>query len=162
MDIKQGILSSLAQADMVVGSYLADLTDEELLVRSLPGTNHIAWQWGHLISSERFVIEKIAPGKMPALPEGFEAAHKRDNAQSDDPAGFLSKKEYEQLAQKVRGVTLAVLKDLTPEDLDRPVEKMPPVVKVVGDLFFFLSMHWLMHTGQWAIVRRKLGRPPLF
>ena len=22
--------------------------------------------------------------------------------------------------------------------------------------------HWLMHAGQWAVVRRQLGRPPLF
>jgi len=22
--------------------------------------------------------------------------------------------------------------------------------------------HWLMHAGQWAVVRRKLGKPPLF
>jgi hypothetical protein len=162
MDIKQGILSSLAQSDMVVGAYLADLTSEELLARPLPGANHIAWQWGHLISSERFLIEKIAPGKMPVLSEAFETAHKRDNAASDDPASFLTKEQYEQLAREVRGVTLSVVKDLTPEDLDQPVAKLPPTVKVVGDLFFFLSMHWLMHAGQWALVRRKLGRPPLF
>ncbi len=162
MDTKQAITSSLAQADMVVNSYLADLTDEELLVRPLPGANHIAWQLGHLVSSERYLIDMVAPGKLEPLPPGFDAAHKKDTAGSDDAAQFRSKEEYLSLARQVRAGTLRALDEMTPEELDRPVEKMPPVVKVAGDMFLFVSMHWLMHAGQWAIVRRKLGRPPLF
>jgi hypothetical protein len=162
MDTKQAILSSLTQADSVVTAYLKDLTDAELLVRPLPGTNHIAWQLGHLITAERFMLEKIAPGAIAVLPAGFDVAHSKEMSASDDPKGFLSKEEYLQLAQQMRGETLRLLAEATSADLDKPVPKMPPMVKVTGDLFLFISMHWLMHTGQWAITRRKLGRPPLF
>lgn len=162
MDTKQALLCSLTQADFVVDAYLKDLTTEELLVRPVPGANHIAWQLGHLISSERFFLEKIAPGTIAPLPSGFDAAHTKETAASDDPQAFLTKEEYLQIRQQVRGETLRLLAEMTPEDLDRPVQKMPPVVKVHGDLFQFMAMHWLMHTGQWAITRRKIGRPPLF
>ena len=37
MDIKQAIASSLAQSDMIVDAYLADLTPQELLARPTPG-----------------------------------------------------------------------------------------------------------------------------
>jgi uncharacterized damage-inducible protein DinB len=162
MDTKQAILSSLTQADFVVDAYLKDLTTAELLVRPVPGANHIAWQLGHLISSERYFLEKLAPGTIAALPPGFDAAHNKETAASDDPQAFLSKEEYVQLSKQMRGETLRLLAAMTPEDLDRPVQKMPPVVKVNGDVFLFVGMHWLMHTGQWAITRRKIGRPPLF
>lgn len=162
MDIKQAIVLSLGQADMVVGAYLADLKDEELLVRAIPGTNHIAWQLGHLISTERNLIDKIAPGKLDPLPPGFDAAHKKETAVMDEAGKFLSKDEYHRLAKQVRAGTLRVVQDMAPADFDHPVDKMLPTVKIAGDMFFFVSMHWLMHTGQWAIIRRKLGRPPLF
>jgi DinB superfamily len=162
VDIKQAIHSSLAQADMVVNSYLEDLKPEELLVRPIPGSNHIAWQLGHLISSERYLIDKAAPGKLEPLPAGFDQAHKKDTAAIDDPGKFLSKDEYLRLARQVRAGTLRLVEEMAPADFDRPVEKMPPVVKTVGDLFLFVSMHWLMHAGQWAVIRRKLGRAPLF
>ena len=32
---------------VVVRAYVEDLTDAELMVRSVPGSNHIAWQLGH-------------------------------------------------------------------------------------------------------------------
>ena len=162
MDIKQAIVSSLAQTDMIVNAYLSDLKPEELLVRPIPGANHIAWQLGHLISSERTLIDKVAPGKYEPLPPGFDEAHKKDAATTDDPARFRTKEEYERLAGQVRAGTLRIVEEMAPADFDRPVEKMPPTVKTVGDMFFFVSMHWLMHAGQWAIIRRKLGRAPLF
>ena len=66
MDNKQLILSNLSQADFTVNAYLADLTDAELLVRPVPGINHIAWQWGHLISSEAYLVGQVCPGKCAA------------------------------------------------------------------------------------------------
>jgi DinB superfamily len=162
MDVKQAIASSFAQADIVVNSYLADLKPEELLVRPIPGTNHIAWQFGHLITAERSLIDKVAPGKYEPLPAGFAEAYTKETAASDDAAKFSTKEEYERLAKQVRADTMRIVEEMAPADFDRPVEKMPPSVKTVGDMFFFVSMHWLMHAGQWAIVRRKLGRAPLF
>ena len=75
-------------------SYLGDLDDADLLVRPVEGMNHIAWQLGHLISSERGMVEAIRPGSCPPLPEGFEANHDREDTTSDDPARFLSKDDY--------------------------------------------------------------------
>jgi len=162
MDPTHSIRTSFGFTEMVVGQYLGDLSTDDLFVRAVPGSNHIAWQWGHLIASERFILERIAPGKAGTLPDGFEAAHKKDTAAIDDPARFCSKQQYEELTAAMRSDTMRILGELSAEDLDRPVEKLIPQIQVVSDTFLFMSMHWLMHTGQWALVRRKLGRPPLF
>lgn len=162
MDIKQAIRASLGQADFLVNGYLEDITPAELLARPCEGGNHIAWQLGHLIAAERYLVEQAVPGKMPALPEGFAERHKKDTAASDDPAAFLKKEEYVALAKQIRAATLQIANDLPAADFDKPVTKVPPFVKTVGELFLFLGPHWIMHAGQWAVIRRVLGRPPLF
>lgn len=162
MDIKQLILSNLSQSDFVVSSYLADLSPDELLERPVPGANHIAWQLGHLISSERHLVNQAVPDRMPPLPAGFAERHTKQTAGGDDPAAFLSKQEYLAVAGQVRAAALSLLEGLQPSDFDRPVTKVPPFAKTVGDTFLLVGNHWLMHAGQWAVVRRKRGRAPLF
>jgi hypothetical protein len=102
------------------------------------------------------------PGKMDALPEGFVERHKKNTAASDNAADFLSKDEYLQLAKKVRANSLGIVESLSVAEFDQPASGGPPFVKSAGDAFLFISGHWLMHAGQWAVIRRKLGRPPLF
>jgi hypothetical protein len=162
MDLKQAIRTSLAQSDFLVQSYLNDLTSADLLARPCPGGNHIAWQLGHLIAAEHHLVEQAAPGKMPKLPPGFAERHKKDSAAKDDAASFLKKEEYLALAKHTREATQSVVAQLNEADFDKPVAKVPPFVKTVGEMFLFIGPHWTMHAGQWAVIRRVLGRPPLF
>jgi uncharacterized damage-inducible protein DinB len=141
---------------------LADLTDAELLARPCPGGNHIAWQLGHLISSERYLVEQAAPGKMPALPDGFAEKHKRDTAAVDDANAFLTKEQYLALARQTREGTLRLVAELPAAEFEKPVTKVPPFIKTAGELLLFVGPHWIMHAGQWAVIRRTLGRAPLF
>jgi hypothetical protein len=132
-----------------------------MLYRPLPGINHISWQLGHLISSEHSLVDKTAPGKMSPLPAGFAERHKKDQAASDERAGLLSKEEYQKLAKQVRAEAIQIIESATPADYDRPISGVPPFLKTNGEVYLFLGAHWLMHAGQWAVIRRKLGRPPL-
>jgi hypothetical protein len=162
MDIKQAIRTSLGQADYIVQGYLTDITPAELLARPCKGGNHIAWQLGHLIGAERHLVEQAVPGKMPKLPDGFAERHKKDKASLDDPKAFLTKEEYLALAKQIRGATLEIAGAQPEADFEKPVSNVPPFIKTAGELFLFIGPHWIMHAGQWAIIRRVLGRPPLF
>jgi hypothetical protein len=162
MDTKQLIRSNLSQADFTVNAYLADLTDEELLVRPVPGINHIAWQWGHLIASEAYLIGQVCPGFKSPLPADFAGKFTNDTAKIDDASAFPKKEDYQRLAKETREATVAALEKLPVADLDKPASKVPPLAKDVAGVFLLVGGHWLMHAGQWAVTRRKLGRPPLF
>ncbi|MBC7967636.1 MAG: DinB family protein, partial [Fuerstia sp.] len=52
MDVKSAIKETFGISNMVLNSYVGDFTDAELMRRPGPGCNHVAWQLGHLISSE--------------------------------------------------------------------------------------------------------------
>lgn len=163
MNFKDAIRSSLAASDFLVHGYLADITPEELVARPVPGANHLAWQLGHLITAERHLVEQAAPGSMPELPAGFAERHPRKGPYSDDPADFLTKDQYLELARTIRAATLQALDRLSESDFDRPVEgRVPPFVKKAGECFTTIGNHWALHAGQWVVLRRALGREVIF
>jgi len=163
MDPRTAIKLSLDMSKFVVDGYLEDLTDDELMKRPHPDCNHVKWQLGHLIASENQIGENAVPGSMPALPEGFSDRYSKETASSDDPAAFDSKSELLRLAAQQREATLAALAALADDDFDKPTpESMQAYAPTVAAAFSMQGSHWMMHAGQWAVVRRQLGRPPLF
>jgi hypothetical protein len=163
MNAKDAARTAMTIADFMVDSYLGDITAQEMLVRPAPDANHLAWQLGHLISAEYRLVEAAAPGSVPALPAGFAERHTKDTSASDNAADFLSKDDYLKVAKTVRASTLRALEGLSDADLDKPVTgRVPPFVKRAGDCFVTIGTHWVMHSGQWVVLRRKLGRERKF
>ena len=52
---------------------------------------------------------------------------------------------------------MEILADMSPEDLDKEtgVEYAP----TVGDMLLMQGAHWMMHCGQWVVVRRETDKP---
>jgi hypothetical protein len=162
MNAKDVILFNFGMSDRLVNRYLEDLTDADLLLRPVEGQNHIAWQLGHLIRSERFMVEQIRPGSCPPLPEGFEDAHGQDEASthSDDASRFLKKDEYLALMNKQRDATKAVLESFTDAEMDGPApERFARRLPTAGSVLAMVGTHVLMHVGQFVSVRRALKKP---
>lgn len=162
MDAKDAIRSSANLCEMVLKSYISDLDDADLMRRPTDGCNHLAWQLGHLISSEVSLLGLADPDHQVALPDGFEEAHSKETAGSDDASGFQSKDEYVALFDKVRAGTMAALEAYDPAKLDSPSpEHMRSFCPTMGDVFSLIATHPMMHAGQFVIVRRQLGKPIL-
>ena len=153
------IIQLLDTARFVTGTYLSDLSDSDLLVRPVPGAHHTAWQLGHLIQSECSMIEGIEAGVAPKLPEGFAEAHSKEKGSEDGPAAFLSKAAYLDLMTAVRQATKALLTRRSDAELDAPgPEAMRSYAPTVGSVFSMIGSHEIMHSGQVAVIRRKLGK----
>ncbi len=163
MDTKAAIKQAIDSAHMISTSYLGDLTDEEMMHRPAPGCNHIKWQVGHLIASENSMISQCLPDAMPALPEGFAEKYSKETATSDDAAAFDSKEDLMKVYEQQRAATLAALEKIDVADLSKEgPEAIRSYCPNYGAAFLMQDTHWMMHAGQWAVVRRQLGREPLF
>lgn len=163
MNSAEAIQLAIDSGKMVSLAYLGDLSDAEFLHRPHPGCNHIAWQVGHLIASEHQMIEGVCPGSMPDLPEGFAERYSKETSTVDEASSFHSKQELLELFEQIRAATLAALGSLSNEDLDKSSpEEMQAYAPTVGAAFSLQGGHWMMHAGQWAVIRRQLGREPLF
>jgi hypothetical protein len=120
--------------------------------------NHIAWQLGHLIGSERNMVEMVKPGSCPPLPANFEDGHGRKQTDVDDPSKYYSKARYQELWNAQRAATRAVIESMSETDLDRSDPKFPPFAQSAGQLLAMCGNHPLMHAGQFVAVRRKLNK----
>ena len=141
----------------VVNAYLDDLSDADLMKRPHPQCNHINWQVGHLIASEHEMLDNFVPGGMPALPEGFAEQYKKENAHSDDPSRFATKSDLMAAYKTQRDATLKALAQASDADWDKEtgISYAPSIAAV----YTLQGGHWLMHCGQWVVVRRQLGKP---
>jgi hypothetical protein len=162
MTAKEVMKSALTSTQHMLGMFLTDLADADLLVRPVPAANHIAWQLGHLIKSE-FQFIGMAGGSPPKAPDGFADQYTKQTAGQEPPKGFATKAQYLELFTKTREATLAALEKLTDADLDKPttgdIAKFAPTI---GSLFLLTANHTMMHAGQFTVLRRKLGKPVLF
>ena len=160
----EAIQAALRSTQHMLKWYLEGFSDEELLVRPAPGANHVAWQLGHLINSEKYHIrEQLPDAKYPDLPADFATNYASDRAGHDATEGYRTKVEYVTLFDEVRTGTIAALDCLTDADLDRPSSGgVAAFAPRLGDVFLMLSNHTLMHGGQFTVVRRILGKPVLF
>jgi len=160
MNVKEALKLGIDSGKMISLGYLEDLTDQELPHRPAKGANHINWQLGHLIESENQMTNIALPGSMPPLPAGFAEKYNKDTAGSDNAASFLKKAELLKVFEQQRAATLKALEKVSEADLDKStgVDYAP----TIGAMFAMQGTHWVMHAGQWAVVRRQLGRKPLF
>lgn len=160
MNTKEALKISIDMGRTISMGYVEDLSDDDLMQRPHPKCNHIKWQLGHLIAGEHEMVEIVAPGSMPKLPDGFAARYTKETAGSDDPAKFDSKADLLKQFEAQRAGTLAALAKASDADFDKATGV--PYAPTVGAMYELQGSHWVMHAGQWAVVRRMLGRPPLF
>ena len=65
--------------------------------------------------------------------------------------------------EEQRAGTLALLDRLSDDELEKPApESLQQFGATVGAVIAGQSAHWMMHAGQWVIVRRQLGKKALF
>lgn len=160
MNSREAIAAGIDMAEMVANSYLQDLTDGQLMMRPHPGCNHINWQLGHLVVSENYHLNKVREGAAPPLPAGMAEKYSKETAGSNDASAFATKDQLLKTHAEQLAAVRQVLAGLSDADLDR--ETGVPYAPTVGALLSMQGAHWLMHAGQWVVVRRALGKPALF
>jgi hypothetical protein len=158
------VQKALDSTNHLASWFLSDLSDADLFVRPVPGANHIAWQFGHLIHSQRQMVASQLPGAaLPELPAGFAEKHDNKNTKDDGPAGFATKAVYLELFGKIHQATTAAIQKLSDADLDRPsTGPMAQFAPTLGEFLLLIANHTMMHAGQFSVTRRKLGKPVLF
>ena len=159
MNVKDLLHYNVSFTHGVTKMYLDDVTDDEMLVRAVPGSNHLAWQLGHLVASERSLLEAIG-ADVPDLPEGFAEKHGSENTGSDDPNDCRTKAEYVELMAQMHQAAEAAIDKTDETGLDTPTpEKLRSFFPTAGSVLLMAGSHEMMHAGQIAAIRRKLGKP---
>jgi len=159
MKTSEAIKNNYQTAQMVCGAYLSDLTDAEAMQRPHAGCNHINWQVGHVIASENKMGNAVVAGALPALPEGFGEKYAKETAANDNVADFVPFSELLAIAKSQGEAVVGMIDSMADDQFDKPgPEEMQAYAPNLGALCNMMGNHWMMHAGQWVIVRRELGR----
>mgnify|MGYP000058934267 CR=1 FL=1 len=162
MNAKDAIGEVIEMGHFLARHYVEDLADADLLVRPVPGANHIAWQLGHLVAATARMLSDLGQ-PAPPLPDGFASAYTKETAALDEASRFATKDQYLAWMDQMKAASLAAVDAVPESKLDAPgPESMRHYAPTVGSVLLLLGTHWLMHAGQFVPVRRKLGRPALF
>ena len=158
------ILANNAETNLgMVKFMLADFSDAEMVARAAPNANHVAWQVGHLMTSEVSLLNQAKAGAVPELPASFVAKFTNETAKVDDPKAFPTKAKLLGQFEKVRSATVKWIRSLTETECNRPMpEKLHAFAKTWGELAIMIPVHTSMHVGQIQVIRRKLGKKVLF
>ena len=151
---------ALTRSHFLYDQFIADLTEAEYLRRPVPGANCVAWLTGHLILTERRALAAAEVADLPPLPEGFEARFGRDEVAAGAQA-FGDTTILRPLLAQHRRLLISALRELTPDQLDKPLPNPTTRAGTVGEVIHFMALHMTLHTGQISTIRRSLGKPPV-
>jgi len=162
MEVKDSLISTRRMSSMVLKQYISDLEDADLMRRPSPGCNHLAWQLGHLIAADAQLLEGAKAGAGFELPAGFAAAHDKKECSCDDASKFATKQQYLDLIATADAAVEKALSGMTNDEFDAPSpEWIRSHFPTIGQYFTLIATHSMMHAGQFAVVRRQLGKPIL-
>src|SRR5437899_1498327 len=97
------LAKSLAGNLEMLKTHLADFSDDDMMVRPVPGANHAAWQVGHLLAFEAMLCGLYAQHAAPNLPGDPQKTYGAEGSKSDDAALFLKKDDALKLLEQTRG-----------------------------------------------------------
>jgi hypothetical protein len=128
------------------------------------GVSHVAWQVGHLASSEyRLCLERLRPRTREdesLIPDAFLATFSRES-QPAGVAGF-SAEQIRDVFHRVHARVMEELPSYPDADLDLPPLLPHPLfaTRIAG--LRYAPLHEMIHCGQIAMVRRMLGQKPIW
>ncbi|MBN9118269.1 MAG: DinB family protein [Planctomycetes bacterium] len=128
------------------------------------GVSHVAWQVGHVASSEyRLCLERLRP-RTPAdealISDAFLKTFGRESL--PEPETGFNAEEIRAVFDRVHAQILAELPHYPDADLDLPPLKPHPLfdTRIAG--LRYAPLHEMIHCGQIAMIRRMLGQKPIW
>jgi uncharacterized damage-inducible protein DinB len=166
MDLQAVVANALTlNTNNIVNLALQGLSDADLLKRPSDQCNPIGWLLWHQSRVEDAILSHIsgtpqvwvtgqwhAQFAMPANPQDIGAGHSLEQVMALQPT-IAALQGY---AAAVREKTLAVLKTLTPADLERELPAPTGGTRKVGDFLGTLLIDHFHHSGQIAYLRGYL------
>ena len=146
---------------------LLENTDEsEWFRQPAEGVTHIAWQVGHLAMAEyRLALERIRgrnPEDASLISDEFQAHFRRDSVPNPDASCYPALTEICAVLDRVHQQALRELPALTEQDLDSQPTAPHPLFDTKLGALLWCAQHEMLHAGQIGLLRRLLGRPPVW
>jgi DinB superfamily len=129
--------------------------------------SHAAWQVGHLAFAEaRLIVERVG-GRTEVgggvLPDEFIKLFARNSVPDAGSIRYPSPTEIRRVFDRVHEAALQTLRDTTDADLETLVPGSPHrFCRTKANYAQWVSHHEFLHSGQIGMIRRLLGKGPVW
>jgi len=159
VESRELVLENLKQSAQRVLARVEDMREHALVFPTPRGGCHTLWILGHLAFIEGQVIHEFMRGEPNPLAD-WEPIFDGPEP-SGDPRDYPPFDAVLATCREIRQSTVALLEQLTEDELDAPGAKVPPGWEAsfgtVRRCLQFVADHWFMHRGQLADARRAAG-----
>jgi uncharacterized damage-inducible protein DinB len=170
--------SSAASQDLTFGAHLrmqldlpyrmitalaADFTEEQAKEAG-DGRKPLVWYLGHVIIARNGLLKLFAGGGDEAVTREFAERFGRGSDGSADFSDAPGKAELLEIYTRIQERATEFVSTLAPEDMGRePDREAPhPLFKTLGMALTLNASHDAYHAGQIGVLRRAMGKDPLF
>jgi hypothetical protein len=137
-------------------------TPEDWCRQAVPGTNHALWFAGHMAMTDNFFLGMIAPGQEKQY-EGWDKYFGMGSKPTNDPDDYPPVAEVLDTMRERRTALLKALKGRSDAELaGPPAGGANDFIPDLAAVYEVTNWHEALHLGQVTVVRRALGRKPLF
>jgi DinB superfamily len=144
---------------------LLNHTKEDDWFKMPGGITHVAWQVGHLATSQyRMVFERVRGGRpedAELMSDDFRKPFIRDSVPSEASA-YPSCSEIRTVFDRMHERVMVWLPTLNETELDQPILTPHSLVKSKFEALMWCGQHEFVHAGQIGLIRRLLGCPPVW
>ena len=145
---------------------LAGVGDEDWFRMPSEGVTHIGWQVGHLAIAEYRLLLAQLRGMRPEdeefVPANYVALFGRGSEPSADKSIYPSPAELRQVLDAVHEHALAQLASFPDDQLDQQPERDHRICKTKLDCIEWCARHEMVHVGQIGLLKRLLGKQPVW
>ena len=129
-----------------------------------PGIGHVAWQVGHLTSSQVALIHVRCFDKSydAVLPSGFREAFGKGSTPVASRGAYPAVAEIRTAFDRIQAEALELIAGMPETELALPPGSDPhPLFTTKRGAIATAALHETFHAGQIALIRRLSGKPPL-
>jgi uncharacterized damage-inducible protein DinB len=142
----------------VLEGFVRDIEGDALVASaSGEGGSHTLWILGHLTLSESGILHGYMQGGASPLAD-WQPLFGRGSEPVADASKYPTKEALLKQFREVRGETMTYLATLSEADLDRETSaQRKDLFGTVGRCLGMMVIHQSYHTGQLAVIRKRLG-----
>ena len=161
-----GLIGQIQKARRYTTGLLDATPGDDWFRMPAEGVSHVAWQVGHLALSEyRLGLHRLR-GALPEdetlISSGFLARFGRASIPDPDPSSYPPAGEIRAVFDRVHDRVMAELAGLDDARLDEPILVPHSLFTRKGDALAWCPQHEMIHAGQIGLLRRLIGRPPIW
>ncbi len=143
---------------------LTDVEESRWFDPPAPGVGHVAWQVGHLASSQVALIHVRCFGReyTQHAPERFRQTFGKGSTPVADPTAYPPISEIRRMFDQLHRESIDLIRGMTDAELDEPtLGEAHPMFTTKAGAIGTAAIHETFHGGQIALIRRLAGKKPL-